>query len=73
MEVAIRKRTAIAVCGFALCGALAAPAAIEAASTVSDSGQTQVDAVRKKPGKEKKDKKPKAVALDVRSVAVVNR
>ncbi|WP_199873746.1 hypothetical protein [Streptomyces sp. Root369] len=57
MEAAIRKRTAIAVCGFALCGALAAPAAIEAASVVSDSGQTHVDAVHKP----KPPKKPKKV------------
>ncbi|WP_405557731.1 hypothetical protein OHV08_28145 [Streptomyces canus] len=47
MEAAIRKRTALAVCGFAFCGVLAAPAAIEAASVVSDSGQTHVDAVKK--------------------------
>ncbi|MEE1760227.1 MULTISPECIES: hypothetical protein [unclassified Streptomyces] len=43
-EAAIRKRTAKAVCGFALCGALATPAVIEAASVVAESGQTQVDA-----------------------------
>ncbi|MFE6522284.1 hypothetical protein [Streptomyces sp. NPDC057794] len=55
MEAAIRKRTALAVCGFALCGALAAPAAIEAVSVVTDSGQTQVDAEKKV----KKAKKPK--------------
>lgn len=57
MEAAIRKRTALAVCGFALCGALAAPAAVEAASAIfDDTEQTQVDAERKKPKKAKKTK-----------------
>ena len=52
MQVALRKRTAIAVCGFALCGALAAPAAIEVVSVITDTQQTQVDeAERKKPKK----------------------
>ncbi|MBE4741973.1 hypothetical protein [Streptomyces caniscabiei] len=59
MEATIRKRTALTVCGFALCGALAAPAAIEVASIATGSGQTQVDhAERQKPKKEKKDPKP---------------
>jgi hypothetical protein len=56
MEAAIRKRTALAVCGFALCGALAAPAAVDAASALMDTEQTQVDAERKKPKKAKKTK-----------------
>jgi hypothetical protein len=56
MEAAIRKRTAIAVCGFALCGGLAAPATIEAVSALTDTEQTQVDADRKKPKKAKKTK-----------------
>ncbi|GAA3391501.1 hypothetical protein [Streptomyces roseoviridis] len=57
MQAVIRRRTAVAVCGFALCGALAAPAAIEAASAVIDSGQSQTEAV----DKVKKAKKPKKV------------
>ncbi|MFF7391810.1 hypothetical protein ACFZAE_25615 [Streptomyces scabiei] len=51
MEAALRKRAAIAACGFALCGALAAPAAIEVASAITETEQTQVDAERKKPKK----------------------
>ncbi|WP_157880736.1 hypothetical protein [Streptomyces sp. Root1310] len=53
MQAVIRRRAALAACGFALCGALAAPAVIEAASAIFDTGQsqTQVDAERKKPKK----------------------
>ncbi|WP_225801926.1 hypothetical protein [Streptomyces sp. NK15101] len=51
MQVALRKRTALAVSGFALCGALAAPAVMDVVSMVTDTQQTQVDAVRKKPKK----------------------
>ncbi|QIJ65286.1 hypothetical protein [Streptomyces sp. JB150] len=58
MEAALRRRTALAACGFALCGALAAPAAMEAASIVTDSGQTQVEA-GDKAKKGKKGKKAK--------------
>ncbi|MFF5973979.1 hypothetical protein ACFY7C_20865 [Streptomyces sp. NPDC012769] len=58
MEATLRKRTALAACGFALCGALAAPAVMEAASVVADSGQTQVEAEKKaKKGKEGKKAK----------------
>ncbi|WP_418957813.1 hypothetical protein [Streptomyces tritici] len=42
------------MCGLALCGALAAPAAMEAASYLTDSGQVQVDDSLKKPKKPKK-------------------
>ncbi|MEU6620186.1 hypothetical protein ABZ926_05295 [Streptomyces litmocidini] len=51
MQAALRKRAALSVCGFALCGALAAPAAMEVVSVVTDTQQTHVDAVRKKPKK----------------------
>ncbi|MGV9889197.1 hypothetical protein [Streptomyces sp. NPDC003395] len=52
MEAALRSRTAVAVCGLALCGALAAPVAMEvAASLTQHDAQVQVDAVRKKPKK----------------------
>lgn len=58
MQAAIRRRAATLACAFALCGALAAPAAIEAASAIADSGQTQVDASDiKKPKKKMKDPK----------------
>jgi outer membrane lipopolysaccharide assembly protein LptE/RlpB len=71
MQVAIRKRTALAACGFALCGALAAPAAMEVAATVADSGQVQTEAERKKPKKPKKVKSIQAEELAVRPVVVV--
>lgn len=56
MQAVIRKRAATAACAFALCGALATPAAIEAASAITESGQTQVDAESQKPKKAKKSK-----------------
>ncbi|MGV9889655.1 hypothetical protein [Streptomyces sp. NPDC003395] len=69
MEAAIRKRTAIAACGIALCGALAVPAALEVASAVTDSGQVQVDAV-KGPKKPKKPPKPGKILKDPVTIAV---
>lgn len=59
METALRKRTAMAACGIALCGALAVPAAMEVSPPTTHSGHVQVDAVRgDKAKKVKKDPKP---------------
>ncbi|MFF8280800.1 hypothetical protein ACF05T_32850 [Streptomyces lateritius] len=71
MQAVIRKRAAVTVCGFALCGALAAPAAIEVAATVANGGQVQTESV-KGPKKPKKPKKVKAASIEIRPV-VVNR
>jgi hypothetical protein len=69
MQAINYKRTAIAACGVALCGALAVPAAIEVAATVTDSGQTQIESDRKKPKKEKKAPKPKHIETEALDVA----
>ncbi|MEU3747949.1 MULTISPECIES: hypothetical protein [Streptomyces] len=52
----MRRRAATAAGAFALCGALAAPAAIEAASAVSDTGQVVLKDHVDKPKKPKKVK-----------------
>ncbi|MFE5790987.1 hypothetical protein ACFQ8C_00270 [Streptomyces sp. NPDC056503] len=56
MQAVIRRRAAAAAGAFALCGALAAPAVIEAASAVSDSGHVVLQDHVDKPKKPKKVK-----------------
>jgi hypothetical protein len=50
-QAVVRKRTAVTACGFPLCGVLAAPAVMDMVSALTDTEQTQVDAMRKKPKK----------------------